>query len=98
MAPSETAVTVGRDERDQASCPKRNGLDDQVGGKRSHVAQAALLPGGDDRPDADFVLDGGSRGRERDPPARAFAAPPDRPGGGRTAAVAERRGETRQCA
>jgi len=98
MAAPEAPVAVRRDERDRSTGRRRDGVDDQFGGERPDVAQATLLPCGDEQPDADLVSDRRARRGEGDPPARALAAALDGPGGGRTAAGAERRGEPRQSA
>ena len=98
VAAREAPLAVGRHERDQLSGRPWHDLDHEPGGERGEAAQPALLPGGDERADARVVRDRGPGGGERDPPARALAAARDRPGDGRTAAGAQRRGEPWQRA
>jgi hypothetical protein len=69
---------------------------DELRGQRGDPAQAALLPAADEPPDGVVVLDGRPRGRERQPPARALAAPRDRPDGRSSAALADRRDDDRK--
>ena len=96
MAAPEAAVAVGRDKRDRLNAWPGDDLGDDVARDGGEITQTALLPRGDEQTDTRVVGDGGTRGAERDPAARALATAPDRPRDRRAAARADGRGEPRQ--
>jgi hypothetical protein len=96
VATLQPAVQPTRHVRDGRDVGPRDRVDHDLRRPTRKPAQAALLPCGHDLPDRLVVLDRGTRTREREPPAAAFRAPPHRPGGGRTAALADRRSDAPQ--
>ena len=92
----QQTVAVRRHEGEQLDFGPRHGVDDERRSVGGEAAQAALLPAADDATNRVVVLDGGTRGREREPPSRALAAARDVPHRRRAAARAERRHDGRQ--
>ena len=98
MATPQAAVTVRRNERDRLHSRPGDHLGDDVTRDAGEIAEAALLPRGDDQADTGVVRDGGARGSKRNPSARALAAARDGPRDRRAAALTDGRGDPRQCA
>src|SRR5207302_979901 len=90
------AVAVRRDDAERGNARPRDDLHHHLCGESREAAQAALLPGRDESAHRAVVRDRRPRGCESEPPPGALAAPANRPGGRRAAALAEGRTEPRQ--
>jgi len=93
VATLELPRAVGRDIRDDVYRRPLDVSDDELGSEVCDPAEPVLLPGAQQRPGRPGVGDGRARRGEREPPAGAFAAAFDRPGGRCAAAGAARRRE-----
>ena len=87
---AQAANGIAGHEDDRVRAGAGHDLAHELRCQRCHAAQAAILPGCDERPGNVVVHDGGSRSRERDASPGALAAALDRPGGRSAAAVARR--------
>ena len=96
MAATEAAVRVGGHERDRIGEWACNSIGEEGCGHSDEAPERPLLPSGDQEAGLALVTNRRSRRREGDPAAGALAAPPHRPGGRSTAALAERGVNARQ--
>jgi hypothetical protein len=96
VASLETTPTIGRDERERRRAGWRERLGNGVRSFGGQRAEPVLLPRPDKPANALVVGDRGAGGDEREAAAGALAAPRHRPRGRSTAAVAERRAESRE--
>jgi hypothetical protein len=79
MAATETPVAVRGDEHQRIGVRAGDSVADDIRRHLGEPAEAALLPGRDQRGDCVFICHRGPCGGERDPPPRAFTAPGDGP-------------------
>jgi hypothetical protein len=86
VAALDAPVAVGRDERQRTGSGPFDRLDDHVCRLFGELPQSAVFPCSDERAHRSAVGDGGTRGGEREPAARALEAALDGPRGGRAAA------------
>lgn len=96
VASLETAPTIGRDKTERRRAGRRERVDNGVRGCGGQRAEPALLPRPDESANALVVRDRGACGGKRETATGALAAPRHRPRGWSTAAVAERRAESRE--
>ena len=90
MPTLELAVGIARDEHDTHGVGPRKRVADDGRRPAGQPAEATLLPGGDDRTQTVVVHQCRPSTREGEPPARTLGTTPYRPGGWRTATLAER--------
>lgn len=86
MAALDAPIAVGWDEGEPDDAGSLDHVGDYVCRLCGDEAQAAFLPGRDQRAHRSVIGDGCARGGEREPTARALEAALDRPGGGRPTA------------
>ena len=91
MPTLEPAVRIARDEHDARGVGSRQGLTDDGRSPAGEPAQTTLLPGRHDRSQPVVVGQCRPGTREGQPPARTLGTTPNRPGGRRTATLAEGR-------
>src|ERR671931_1050165 len=96
MPAEENALAVRRNERQHRDPRRRHHVGDELGGLGGKASEPALLPGGDEAPDAAVVLDLRPRGGERESATGALPAASHGPGCRRPAALAQRRSQQRQ--
>jgi hypothetical protein len=96
VAALEAAPTIGRDEGERRRRGRRKHSGDGVRGHSGQRAEPAFLPRADDSANALVVRDRGTRRGERETAAGTLAAPRDGPRGRSTAAVTERRANSRE--
>ena len=96
VASPQGAVVVTRDEHERRCLGRRQRLDYEIGGLAGQPPPALLLPGGHEPTGTGVVEDRRAGTCEGDPAPGALRTPPHRPGAGRAAPRAERRGEPNQ--
>jgi hypothetical protein len=91
MTALELAVRIAWDEHDTQGVGSRKRVTDDGRRPAGQPAETTLLPGGDDRTQTVVVHQCRPSTRKGEPSARTLGTTPYRPGGRRTATLAERR-------
>ena len=91
MPPPESAVAIAGNESDDVDIWPLDPVDDELGGDGREVAASSFLPRRDEGTRAAVVDESSSGCGEREPPAAALGTASNRPGSGRSAALAPRR-------